>query len=62
MQELGVDLADAYTKPVAHDVIAGADVVVTMGRSVGQVEIPPGVRQADGRVGDPASRAAWSFR
>src|SRR5262249_15617959 len=32
----------------------GADVIVTMGRSVGYVEIPPTVRHVDWRVGDPA--------
>jgi arsenate reductase (thioredoxin) len=53
MQELGVDLSEAYAKPLVPEVIASADVVVTMGRSVGQVELPEGTRHMDWRVGDP---------
>ena len=33
--------------------LAGADVVVTMGRSVGAVEIPLTTRRVDWRVSDP---------
>jgi arsenate reductase len=53
MNELGVDLAEAYAKPLASEVLAAADVVVTMGRSVGAVEIPTDKRHVDWRVGDP---------
>jgi arsenate reductase (thioredoxin) len=53
MDEIGVDLADAYAKPLASEVIAAADLVVTMGRSVGAVEIPSDKRREDWRVGDP---------
>jgi arsenate reductase len=53
MNEIGVDLAEAYAKPLASEVIAAADVVVTMGRSVGAVEIPADTRHEDWRVGDP---------
>jgi protein-tyrosine-phosphatase len=35
-------------------VLASADVVVTMGRSVGPVEIPSSARHVDWRIGDPA--------
>ena len=52
--EVGVDLSQAFTKPLTPEVLAGADVVVTMGRSVGAVEIPDAVRHVDWRVGDPA--------
>ena len=54
LAELGIDLSQAFTKPLSAEVLAGADVVVTMGRSVGEVEIPAGVRHVDWRVGDPA--------
>jgi arsenate reductase (thioredoxin) len=51
--ELGADLSEAYSKPLSTEVLASADVVVTMGRSVGAVEIPEGTRHVDWRVGDP---------
>jgi arsenate reductase (thioredoxin) len=53
MAELGVDLSEAYAKPLSEEVLAAADVVVTMGRSVGAVDIPEGTRHDDWRVGDP---------
>jgi arsenate reductase (thioredoxin) len=53
MAELGVDLSEAFAKPLAPEVLGAADRVVTMGRSVGQVEIPPETRHDDWRVGDP---------
>jgi arsenate reductase (thioredoxin) len=54
MAELGVDLTEAYAKPLSREVLEAADVVVTMGRSVGEVEIPEGTRHEDWRVGDPS--------
>ncbi len=53
MGELGVDLANAYPVPLTVEVLRAADVVVTLGRSVGFVDIPGGVRYRDWRVGDP---------
>jgi arsenate reductase (thioredoxin) len=53
MAELGVDLSEAYAKPLSTEVLGSADIAVTMGRSVGAVEIPEGVRHEDWRVGDP---------
>jgi arsenate reductase (thioredoxin) len=53
MHELGVDLSEAYAKPLSTEVLEGADVVVTMGRSVGTVDIPEGTLHLDWRVGDP---------
>jgi len=53
MEELGVDLSDAFAKPLSPEVLAAADVVVTMGRSVGSVAIPSSTRHVDWRVGDP---------
>lgn len=54
MEEIGIDLSEAFTKPLTKEVLASADVVATMGRSVGPVAIPGGVRHIDWRVGDPA--------
>lgn len=53
MAELGVDLSEAYAKPLSREVMEAADVVVTMGRSVGAVAIPEATRHEDWRVGDP---------
>jgi arsenate reductase (thioredoxin) len=53
MGELGVDLTEAYAKPLVPEVLSAADIVVTMGRSVGAVQIPEGTRHEDWRVGDP---------
>jgi arsenate reductase (thioredoxin) len=54
MDELGIDLSEAFTKPLTCEVLAGANLVVTMGRSVGPVAIPATVRHLEWRVGDPA--------
>ena len=54
MEEVGIDLSEKFTRPVTPEVLASADVVVTMGRSVGAVEIPDSARHVDWRVGDPA--------
>jgi protein-tyrosine-phosphatase len=54
LREVGIDLAEAYIRPLTNEVLAGADVVVTMGRSVGEVAIPESARHLDWRVGDPA--------
>ena len=54
LEEVGIDVTEAFTKPISPEVLASADVVITMGRSVGVVEIPPTVRHLDWRVGDPA--------
>jgi len=54
MREVGIDLSDEFTRPLSPEVLADADIVVTMGRSVGTVEIPSTARHVDWRVGDPA--------
>jgi protein-tyrosine-phosphatase len=54
MEEIGIDMGDHFTKPLTDEVLAGADVVVTMGRSVGRVEIPARTRHVAWRVGDPS--------
>jgi protein-tyrosine-phosphatase len=54
LSEVGIDLSEGFTRPLTREVLAGADVVVTMGRSVGPVDIPASARHVDWRVGDPA--------
>lgn len=51
--ELGLDPDQEFARPVTDDVLRGADVIVTMGHSVGSIEIPDGARHEDWRVGDP---------
>jgi arsenate reductase len=62
MQELAVDLTEAYAKPLSAEVLQAADLVVTMGRSVGSVEIPAGTRHLDWRVGDPTGASVDEAR
>ena len=62
MQELDVDLTEAYAKPLSTEVLDAADVVVTMGRSVGSVEIPETTRHLDWRVGDPTGTSIEEAR
>lgn len=54
MAEIGLDLSDEFSRPLSPEVLTSVDVVVTMGRSVGEVDIPPTTRHLDWRVGDPA--------
>jgi arsenate reductase len=54
MAEIGVDLTDEFTRPLTPEVLGNADIVVTMGRSVGELELPNRVRHVDWRVGDPS--------
>ena len=53
MAEIGVDLADAFPKPLTDEVVRAADVVVTMGCG-DACPILPGKRYEDWVVGDPA--------
>jgi arsenate reductase (thioredoxin) len=53
MAELGVDLADAFPKPLTDEVVQAADVVVTMGCG-DACPIYPGKKYEDWEVGDPA--------
>jgi arsenate reductase (thioredoxin) len=53
MAELGVDLADAFPKPLTDEVVRAADVVVTMGCG-DACPIYPGKRYEDWEVEDPA--------
>jgi protein-tyrosine-phosphatase len=51
--ELGIDPDEAFAGPVTDEVLRPAGVIVTMGHSVGVIEIPPETRHDDWRVGDP---------
>lgn len=53
LDEVGIDASECYARPVSPEVLAAADVIVTMGRSVGPFDLPDGVRRLDWRVGDP---------
>jgi arsenate reductase len=53
MAELGIDLAEAFPKPLTDEVVRAADVVVTMGCG-DACPIYPGKRYEDWQVGDPA--------
>ncbi|WP_315895707.1 arsenate reductase ArsC [Streptomyces sp. P9(2023)] len=51
LSEAGVDLADAYPKPLTQEVVGAADVVITMG--CGDVcPVMPGRRYLDWPVAD----------
>lgn len=54
MSEAGIDLSEAYAKPVSQEVLGAVDVVVTLGRTVELVDLPETARHEDWRVGDPA--------
>ena len=62
MEEVGIDVSEKFTKPLTPEVLGAADIVVTMGRSVGRLEIPPTARHLDWRVGDPAGAALDEVR
>ena len=62
IRELGVDTTEAFVRPVSGDVLSAADVIVTMGHSVGEVDIPEGVKHADWRVGDPVGATVEEAR
>ena len=51
--ELGVDPDEAFARPVTDEVLQAANVIVTMGHSVGVIDIPLHARHEDWRVGDP---------
>lgn len=60
--ELGVDADEQFARPVTDEVLRAADVIVTMGHSVGVVDIPQDVRHEDWRVGDPLGAPVGEIR
>ena len=55
--ELGVDLADAFPKPLTDEVVRAADVVVTMGCG-DECPVVIGTRYVDWDLPDPAGQDA----
>ena len=53
MAELGIDLAEAFPKPLTDEVVRAADVVITMGCG-DACPIYPGKRYEDWQLADPA--------
>ena len=55
MEELGVDLGEEFPKPLTHEVVRAADVVITMGCG-DACPIYPGKRYEDWTLDDPAGQ------
>ena len=53
LAERGIDLTEAYPKPLTDDVVRAADVIVTMGCG-DACPVHPGKRYEDRDVADPA--------
>jgi arsenate reductase (thioredoxin) len=60
--ELGLDPDEEFARPVTDEVLRGADVIVTMGHSVGVVDLPEDVRHEDWRIGDPVGAPVGEIR
>ena len=60
--ELDVEPDEAFARPVTDEVLRGADVIVTMGHSVGVIDIPSGTRHEDWRIGDPIGAPTAEIR
>ena len=61
MAEIGIDLAQAFPKPLTDDVVRAADVVITMGCG-DACPIYPGKRYEDWVLDDPAGRSIDAVR
>jgi protein-tyrosine-phosphatase len=61
MAEVGVDLGEAYPKPLTDDFVQAADVVITMGCG-DACPIFPGKRYEDWQLDDPAGQDVASVR
>ena len=61
MQELGIDLSQAFPKPLTDEVVEAADVVITMGCG-DACPIYPGKRHLDWVVDDPAGKPVAQVR
>jgi len=55
LEELGVDMGEAFPKPVTDDVVRAADVVITMGCG-DACPIYPGKRYEDWDLDDPSGQ------
>ncbi|MBA2578581.1 MAG: arsenate reductase ArsC [Euzebyaceae bacterium] len=61
MAEIGIDLTQEFPKPLTDEVVAAADVVITMGCG-DACPIFPGKRYLDWEVSDPAGRSLEEVR
>jgi protein-tyrosine-phosphatase len=61
MEEIGVDMAEAFPKPLTDEVVRAADVVITMGCG-DACPIYPGKRYEDWTVDDPAGQDLATVR
>jgi arsenate reductase len=61
LAELGLDLTQAYPKPLTDDVVRAADVVVTMGCG-DACPVLPGKRYYDWAIDDPAGQSPAAVR
>ncbi len=61
MEEVGVDLREEFPKPLTHEAVRAADVVVTMGCG-DACPIYPGKRYEDWTLDDPAGQDLAAVR
>ncbi len=61
LEELGVDMGEAFPKPVTDDVVRAADVVITMGCG-DACPIYPGKRYEDWDLDDPSGQDLETVR
>jgi arsenate reductase len=61
MQEVGVDMSEAFPKPLTDEVVRAADVVITMGCG-DACPIYPGKKYEDWELDDPAGRDVDAVR
>jgi len=61
MNELGVDMSREFPKPLTHEFVSAADVVITMGCG-DACPIYPGKRYEDWEVQDPAGKTVDEVR
>ncbi|MFD0900080.1 arsenate reductase/protein-tyrosine-phosphatase family protein [Actinomadura sediminis] len=61
MAEIGVDLSPEFPKPLTDELVAAADLVVTLGCG-GACPVLPGIRYLDWTVPDPAGRPLTEVR
>jgi arsenate reductase len=61
MEELGVDMSEAFPKPLTDEVVRAADVVITMGCG-DTCPIYPGKKYADWDLDDPAGQDLETVR
>ena len=61
MQEVGVDMAEEFPKPLTDEVVRAADVVITMGCG-DACPIYPGKKYEDWELDDPAGQDVAAVR